>query len=115
MSWVVLNEGKTSEILENLVADRWFVREGDGEKPWGLYIIDGKLGSYSDAEYRQIKKQLLGGSKKTEAETLRDKFAMAAVQGILDGSARSHRDYEDIAIDSYVLADLMLKARKKRV
>lgn len=85
------------------------------EKSHGLYIIDGKLGSYSDAEYRQIKKQLLGGSKKTEAETLRDKFAMAAVQGILDGSARSHRDYEDIAIDSYVLADLMLKARKKRV
>lgn len=44
-------------------------------------------------------------------KTLRDEFAMAAMQGVLTGNGLY--TFADIATDAYALADAMLKAREQ--
>jgi len=47
-----------------------------------------------------------------EQETLRDRFAMAALAGILGSD--QERSYKRVAIDAYKFADAMLETRKKK-
>lgn len=48
--------------------------------------------------------------QKTEQKTLRDEFAMAALQGML-ADTQVRQSWQDFAKDSYELADAMLAAR----
>ena len=45
--------------------------------------------------------------------TLRDQFAMAAVQGSLDGCPDEPQNYLDWAEDAYKMADAMLRERNR--
>ena len=46
--------------------------------------------------------------------TLRDKFAMAALTGILAGSPNKEIGPEDYAHDAYMFADAMIEAREAK-
>lgn len=48
-----------------------------------------------------------------EAQLLRDEFAKAAMTGILANSSIDDFEAKDVAHDSYIFADAMLKERSK--
>jgi len=48
-----------------------------------------------------------------EAQALRDRFAMAAMQGLLACHIQPQSDPDMYARDAYVIADAMMEARKK--
>lgn len=68
-----------------------------------------------DVTFGMMRTAFEAGKCETGTVGLRDKFAMAALQGML---ANSHPHYEPVNIhyaarDSYMLADAMIKERMK--
>lgn len=72
-------------------------------------------------EYGETKLNMIGGQSFTileskeqiEVQLLRDEFAMAALTGILANSSIDNLEAKDVAHDSYVFANAMLKERLK--
>ena len=53
-------------------------------------------------------------NRKIPEVTLRDLFAMSALQGILPTSYGQNANNENVAASAYALADEMIKARKRK-
>jgi len=62
-------------------------------------------------QVKRLRESLLKRQKEAEQPTLRDQFAMAALQGILAHSWRTNVTDEGFAGDAYRLADAMLAMR----
>lgn len=62
-----------------------------------------------DGSNLEIKESL----EQIEAQLLRDEFAKAALTGILGNSSIDNLEAKDVAHDSYIFADAMLKERLK--
>lgn len=64
----------------------------------------------NDTEFLQAKIRGLENENRTLRETLRDRFAAAALAGL---AATKNQTVENIAIAAYIQADAMLEARRK--
>lgn len=58
-------------------------------------------------------KEWLEACAKHERQELRDRFAMAALTGVLAHPTRFNNFYDDVAKSAWDYADAMLKARKE--
>ena len=52
-------------------------------------------------------------AESAEQPTLRDRFAIAAMQGLIANPGVTDLDADEIAHDAYIHADAMLKARRR--
>lgn len=115
--WVIFNEGTEDERMVNPVKQQSYYRakrtDRNGKQTdWaGSDDANGfNLPNYTDEEFKQIKNVLLGRNKQTE-ETLRDKFAMAAMAA--HEPERLGLNPNEVAAYVYEIADTMLKERER--
>ena len=120
--WIILNEDTERESLENASTGYWYRKCGkhsgfkENGADWVLCSDYGQyqIAGYTDAEYQKIKASLLGTGENASIEkTLRDEFAMAAMQGLLADSESCYKTLGAFASDCYTIADAMLKEREK--
>lgn len=67
--------------------------------------------AYPDKEQRQLRVERFRAALEAAEETLRDKFAMAAMQGLLASDTQQDIDERRIAVLAYSQAREMLLAR----
>lgn len=103
-AWAKQNNG---DYL-NPITGHWWKKEGD---KWQLYEEYGRYQviAVSEEDFKEIEKQLKGGGSDAR---LRDRFAMAALSGLLASSDTSWSPSK-CAEWSYMHADEMLKEREK--
>ena len=104
-SYYTFRKGKVYTVKFDLGEDRHVqVYTEDQEDYWYVHISKFELVEPSDAS--NIDEQ------QEDKETLRDKFAMAALTGLLFQYATKY-PHEDAIKESYQIADAMMKARMK--
>ena len=99
------HKGKVYTVKFDLGEDRHVqIYTEDQEDYWYVHVSKFELVGPSDAS--NIDEQ------QEDKETLRDKFAMVALTGLLFQYATKY-PHEDALKESYQIADAMMKARKK--
>ena len=112
--WILENEGLESERLFNVHTSIEYIKMRDGLWQLGNPRDCFAISEYSDEVYQQIKSVLLARNTICDEKTLRDEFAMAAMQGLIAAwGAHDVTDFNEISCDAYKLADAMLKERSK--
>ena len=111
--WILENEGLESERLFNVHTSIEYIKMRDGLWQLGSPREGFAISEYSDEVYQQIKSVLLARNTICDEKTLRDEFAMAALQGNLANPSLTFSSWERLAEVSYEAADAMLKERKK--
>lgn len=111
MSWIELENGGLFNINNG---SEYVLRESTGGAELWSSEVGVFVGKLSSEEFKQIKEFLLN----KEDRDNRDKFAMAALRGILSSSHPScdpplYEDSDDIAKYAYKYADSMMKEREK--
>lgn len=67
----------------------------------------------TSATYEDLAHTVWDAKQEIQQRTLRDEFAIAALEGILSHHGGTEGDFPMIAKDAYQIADAMLKEREK--